>query len=103
MDTVTHPTTEHEPFHAIRSVMPLPPTWLLLQFDTDEYRLVDIAAYLGGNGPLILPLRQWDFFRRVRVDDDGVTVVWPNGFDLDPAELYAIGKPVDLARAILSG
>jgi hypothetical protein len=102
VDTMSLSPGKHEPFHAVRSVMPLPPSFLLIQFDTDEYRLVDVAPYLDGDGPLIVPLRQWEFFKRVRVDEDGVTVVWPNGFDLDPAELYAVGTPIDLPRAILA-
>jgi len=75
--------------------MPVPPSFVLLQFDSGEYRLVDIGMYLSDDGPLLTRLREWGFFRQVRVDDEGVAIVWPNAFDLDPAELYALGTPVD--------
>jgi Protein of unknown function (DUF2442) len=34
------------------------------------------------------PLRDPAVFRQVRVDPDLRTIVWPNGFDLDPEVLY---------------
>jgi hypothetical protein len=81
--------------------MPIPPCHLLLLFDTGEYKLVDLEDVVGHDGPLFLPLRRWDFFRRVQRDQDGVTVVWPNGLDLDPAMLYVAGTPVSLDAAEL--
>jgi hypothetical protein len=68
----------------------------LLLFDTGEYKLVSLDDLIEQDGPLFLPLRRWDFFRLVQRDQDGVTVVWPNGLDLDPAMLYAAGTPVSL-------
>ena len=91
----------HPPFHAVVGVMPIPPCHLLLLFDTGEYKLVDLEDVVGHDGPLFLPLRRWDFFRRVQRDQDGVTVVWPNGLDLDPAMLYVAGTPVSLDAAEL--
>jgi hypothetical protein len=34
------------------------------------------------------PLRDLAFFRQVRVDPELRTIVWPNGFDLDPDVLH---------------
>jgi hypothetical protein len=34
------------------------------------------------------PLRDRAYFRQVRVDPELRTVVWPNGFDLDPDVLH---------------
>ncbi len=92
---------KHPPFHAVAGVMPVPPSHLLLLFDTGEYKLADLGDLLLQDGPLFLPLRRWDFLRLVRQDQDGVTVVWPNGLDLDPAMLYAAGTPVSLDAAVL--
>ena len=86
----------HPPFHAVAGVMPIAPCTLLLLFDTGEYKLVSLDDLIEQDGPLFLPLRRWDFFRLVQRDQDGVTVVWPNGLDLDPAMLYAAGTPVSL-------
>lgn len=87
----------HPPFHAVRAVMPLPPHHLLLEFDTGEYRLRDLGDLVRRSEPLFSPLADWRFFRRVRVDDDGVTIVWPNGLDLDPACLYEASVPADVS------
>jgi hypothetical protein len=38
-------------------------------------------------------------FRRVRVDAELRTVVWPNGFDLDPEVLHGDHKPTPPADA----
>jgi hypothetical protein len=35
------------------------------------------------------PLRDPDYFAKVRVDPEAATVVWPNGADLAPETLYA--------------
>jgi hypothetical protein len=36
----------------------------------------------------IEPLRDLDYFRQVRVDDEARTIVWPNGLDPDPNMLH---------------
>jgi hypothetical protein len=82
--------------------MALRPHHLLLEFDTGEYRVRDLSDLVDRREPLFAPLNDWDFFRRVRVDDDGVTVIWPNGLDLDPGMLYAASVPVDVG-ALLAG
>ena len=40
-------------------------------------------------GPVFEPLRNLDYFRRVRVDPEIGTIVWPNGADVAPETLYA--------------
>ncbi|MDQ2760637.1 MAG: DUF2442 domain-containing protein [Actinomycetota bacterium] len=44
------------------------------------------------------PLRDLEFFRRVRVDPELRTIVWPNGFDLDPDVLHGDHEPARPAR-----
>ncbi len=43
------------------------------------------------------PLRDRAYFRKVRVDPELGTVVWPNGYDLDPDVLHgdyeSVGRP----------
>lgn len=86
----------HPPFHSVQPVMPIRPHHLLLEFETGEYRIRDLRDLVVRREPLFAPLCDWEFFRRARVDDDGVTVVWPNGLDLDPGVLYAASLPVDV-------
>jgi hypothetical protein len=71
---------------AVTNVEPLADYTLRLAFDDGSERVVDLADELWG--PMSEPLRDPDYFRQVRVDPELRTVVWPNGFDLDPDVLH---------------
>lgn len=62
-----------------------------VRFSTDEVFDIDLHDQLAGS--VFEPLRDPGFFRRLYVDPDIETVVWPNGADVAPEFLY------DLARA----
>lgn len=49
---------------------------------------VDLS-YLLGYGGVFEPLRDRDYFRLLRADPDGGTIVWPNEADIAPETLYA--------------
>jgi Protein of unknown function (DUF2442) len=71
----------------ILSVQPLKGFALRLGFDDGTVREVDLEAELWG--PVFEPLREdLQLFRRVRVDEELGTIVWPNGADLDPDVLH---------------
>jgi hypothetical protein len=67
---------------AVTTVEPLGGYKLSLIFDDGSKRVVDLTADLWG--PMGEPLRDPSVFRQVRVDPELRTIVWPNGFDLDP-------------------
>lgn len=69
---------------------------LHLTFTDGEEADVDFRARIHGRGGVFKPLESIDFFRRVSVDPDAHTLVWPNGVDLDPDVLYseATGTPL---------
>lgn len=71
---------------AVTAVEPLVDYTLRLTFDDGSERVVDLADDLWG--PMGEPLRDQHYFRQVRVDPELRTVVWPNGFDLDPDVLH---------------
>jgi Protein of unknown function (DUF2442) len=71
---------------AVTDVEPLEGYTLRLRFDDDSERVVDLSAVLWGE--MGEPLRDRDYFRLVRVDPELRTIVWPNGFDLDPDVLH---------------
>jgi hypothetical protein len=59
-----------------------------LEFANGETRVIDLEPFLWGE--VFEPLRaDYDLFRKVRVDAEAGTVVWPNGADLSPRTLYA--------------
>jgi hypothetical protein len=49
---------------------------------------VDLS-YLRDYGGVFKPLRDHDFFSRLRVDDESATIIWPNEADIAPETLYA--------------
>jgi hypothetical protein len=52
---------------------------------------VDLG-YLTERGPIFEPLRQPEYFRRLRASRDANTIVWPNGADVAPETLYAAAE-----------
>jgi len=87
---------------AVTQVEALEAYRLRVRFDDGSERMVDLADELWG--PMGEPLRDRDYFRKVRVDPELRTIVRPNGFDLDPDVLhgdYAPAPPPDtVARQV---
>jgi hypothetical protein len=79
----------------ITRVEPLNGFRLRLAFTDGVIREVDLSDDLWGK--LAEPLQDPDYFRQVRVDTELGTVVWPNGYALDPDVLHgdheAVGRP----------
>ncbi len=59
---------------------------LRVTFNDGHIREVDCSFLL--HGTLGEPLRDPDYFRQVRVDEEAGTVVWPNGLDPAPELLH---------------
>ena len=57
-----------------------------LRFDDGTQGEVDISRSF--KGPVFEPLRDHEFFKKVYVDKDLGTIVWPNGADVAPETLY---------------
>lgn len=76
---------------AVTHVEPLEDHKLHLRFDDGSERVVDLSDALFG--PMGEPLKDIAYFRRVRVDPELGTVIWPNGFDLDPDVLHGDYEP----------
>jgi len=48
---------------------------------------VDLS-YLVGCGEVFEPLRDVEYFRKLKIDDLGDTITWPNEADIAPETLY---------------
>jgi hypothetical protein len=65
---------------------------LKLLFNDNKTKIVDLEKELWG--PLYEPLKDVEYFKKVSVDDDFITIQWPNGADFSPNFLYRIGTEV---------
>jgi Protein of unknown function (DUF2442) len=81
----------------VTAVEPLDGFRLRLTFTDGVVRKVDLSGDLWG--PMAAPLQDPAYFRQVRVDIELGTVVWPNGYDLDPDVLHGDHEPVDRPAA----
>lgn len=59
-----------------------------VRFEDGTDATVDLS-YLLAHGGVFEPLRDPDFFRQLRADPEGGTIVWPNEADIAPETLYA--------------
>lgn len=75
-----------EPPHLVEAV-PLDGYRVHLCFADGLAADIDLS-YLVGRGPVFEPLRDREYFRRLRVDEFGVTIAWPNEADIAPDTLY---------------
>lgn len=63
-----------------------------LTFANGSERVIDLEPLLWG--PMFEPLvSDYDLFRRVTVDPDAGTIVWPNGADISPRTLFVESRP----------
>lgn len=62
---------------------------LKILFNNNKTKIVDLEKELLG--PLYEPLKDVEYFKRVSVDEDFITIQWPNGADFSPNFLYKIG------------
>ena len=79
----------------VTAVTPLEPPVLRVEFNDGLVREIDCGFLL--HGTLGEPLKDPDYFRQVRVDDELRTVVWPNGLDPAPELLHGDFEPAGAA------
>lgn len=72
---------------------------LQLGFEDGSKGIVEVRKLVALTG-IFAPLDDEEFFRKVTVNAELGTVVWPNGSDLDPDVLHGLvlGNPLETQR-----
>jgi len=71
---------------------------LWLRFSDGCEGICDLSELISSGGPMVEPLRKTEYFTRVFVEMGAPT--WPNGFDLDPINLYMKMKQAGLLEYV---
>ncbi|HUT32302.1 MAG TPA: DUF2442 domain-containing protein [Planctomycetota bacterium] len=77
---------------------------LQLTFSDGTRAELDLRHRVTGRGGVFEPLEKIAYFRRVEVDPEFGTLVWPNGVDFCPDVLYceATGSPLPVLEPAAS-
>jgi hypothetical protein len=68
---------------------------IICEFNDGKVVEYDMGHIQKEQGPMIEPLKEKSFFKRVFVQDGDV--VWPNGYDLNPEVIYREGRTISEA------
>jgi Protein of unknown function (DUF2442) len=74
------------PMVDVLRLRPLEGQRLWLRFTDGSEGVRDLSDLIAGGGPMVEPLKAPEYFARAFVELGAPT--WPNGFDLDPINLY---------------
>ena len=77
--------------HFVKDVKYLSEYKLLLTFEDDSLRQVDLAPHRDGE--VFEPLKDLSTFKSVHLNSDLDTIVWQNGADMSADFLYEIDVP----------
>ncbi len=68
---------------------------LKITFNDNKIKIVDFWPLIKeSNSVYFVPLKDVEYFKKVSVDPDFITVIWPNEADFCPDLLYKIGIEV---------
>ena len=70
---------------------------LLLRFENEEERIIDLSAELYGE--VFEPLQDTSFFSSVTINHDTATIEWSNGADFAPEFLYEKSSSLEKVTA----
>ena len=65
---------------------------LKITFGNKKIKIVDLEPMLKQTNGIFLSLKRLEFFKQVQQDDCQLGICWPNGADICPDFLYAMGQ-----------
>lgn len=64
---------------------------LKILFSDGKIKIVDFQNWINEGGFYFLPLRDVEFFKKVKMDESNYSICWPNDADVSPDVLYEMG------------
>jgi hypothetical protein len=71
---------------------------LKLLFSDDKTKVVDFEGWIVEGGIYLLPLKNIEYFKKVKMDSFNYSICWPNGADFSPDVLYEAGQDIDFGK-----
>ncbi len=68
---------------------------LKLLFNNEKTKIIDFEDWIKNGGSYFSPLKDIQYFKKVKMDKFNYTICWPNGADFCPDVLYEMGKEED--------
>lgn len=82
----------------VKDVVYLEAYKLKLTFSDKTEKVVDLENMIKKSQGIFLPLKDIEYFKKVSIDDSQLSICWPNGADICPDVLYAMGKEITTKR-----
>lgn len=74
----------------VKSVNAHPNFKLTVIFDNGKSSLIDMNFIFNESGPVVEPLKQFENFQKVYIENGIIT--WPTGYDIDPNYLEELAS-----------
>lgn len=74
----------------VKEVIPHPDFKLTVIFEDNNISTIDMNFIFQESGPVVNPLKSYENFRLVFVEDGVIT--WPTGYDIDPQYLRELAS-----------
>jgi hypothetical protein len=82
----------------VKNVLRIEPYKLTIEFKSGEIRVVDMEKKILSKSTTpkskYRALLDYDYFKKVKIQEEWETIYWDNGLDFCPDVLYKIGIPI---------
>lgn len=68
---------------------------LKIIFSDGKTKIIDFENWIREGKGYLKPLKNLEYFKKVKIDDCLYTICWPNGADFCPDVLYEIGTSIE--------